>query len=195
MSSPALADWNTSRAGRIEELFEVHGLLGRTRGRWQAKQVNWAIVLRLAAEFQGFARDLHSEASDFVLHTVAKESDVGASLLRGALLRERMIDHGNPIPKNLAKDFRRLGMEIWPALRKRYRSADRWQQRLAYLMEARNAIAHDDETAFAILAAKGWRLDLQNARSWRSTMNGLAGGLDRVVGEELAMAFGGHPWR
>ena len=26
--------------------------------RWQTEQLNWALILRLAAEFQGFARDL-----------------------------------------------------------------------------------------------------------------------------------------
>jgi hypothetical protein len=61
VASKALALWRTERTRHLDELLGAHRLVGGTgRGRrWRTSALNEALVLRLAAEFQGFARDLH----------------------------------------------------------------------------------------------------------------------------------------
>lgn len=44
------------------------------------------------------------------------------------------------------------------------------------------------------LVAAGWPITLQSARRWRSTLDALAAGLDRVTGEHLWQVFGATAW-
>jgi hypothetical protein len=60
MTSKALTNWQTDRAIRLDRLEVAHGAVG---GRLLAGGLSRALVLQLTAEFQGFARDLHDEAS------------------------------------------------------------------------------------------------------------------------------------
>jgi hypothetical protein len=66
MPSAALVEWLTTRAAMLDELFDLHATVGGTGPgrRWRTEQVNWSITLRLAGEFQGFARDLHTLSTD-----------------------------------------------------------------------------------------------------------------------------------
>lgn len=62
--SDAHADWIGQRQARLAELFAAHATIGGSgRGRrWRTSQLNWALTLRIAGEFQGYARDLHTLA-------------------------------------------------------------------------------------------------------------------------------------
>jgi hypothetical protein len=53
--------WRKERSERLDELLHAHQSVGGpSRGRrWRTATLNEALLLRLAAEFQGFARDLH----------------------------------------------------------------------------------------------------------------------------------------
>jgi hypothetical protein len=68
MTSVALNAWRSTRAGRLDRLRSAHTAIGGSgRGRrWVTEELNHALVLRLAAEFQGFARDLHEESSPVI---------------------------------------------------------------------------------------------------------------------------------
>jgi len=65
MASAALARWRAERSSRLDELVQAHRrITGAAAGRpTQTQQINWALVLQLAVDFQGFARDPTSKAS------------------------------------------------------------------------------------------------------------------------------------
>jgi hypothetical protein len=58
--------WRKERSERLDELLHAHQSVGGpSRGRrWRTATLNEALLLRLAAEFQGFARDLHEQTCD-----------------------------------------------------------------------------------------------------------------------------------
>jgi len=66
MASRALTTWRKERRERLDELLHAHQSVGGpSRGRrWRTATLNEALLLRLAAEFQGFARDLHEQTCD-----------------------------------------------------------------------------------------------------------------------------------
>lgn len=98
----------------------------------------------LSSQFQGYCRDLHSEAVDFVVANVTPSSL--ANVVRSTLLQGRKLDHGNPNPGNLGSDFGRLGMQLWPSVHAVDRRNVRRQMELENLNTWRNAIAHQDWT-------------------------------------------------
>jgi hypothetical protein len=59
--------WASARTDRIKRLRAAHQTLGGTGPgrRWVTDELNHALILRLASEFQGFARDLHDESGLF----------------------------------------------------------------------------------------------------------------------------------
>ena len=65
MSSAALQRWSASRAANLAELLAAHHqVAGRGPGRrYATRQLNYAPIVRLASEFQGFDRDLHDETA------------------------------------------------------------------------------------------------------------------------------------
>ena len=152
-------------------------------------------MLRLAGEFQGFARDLHDEASDFfAIHGSGLNSALELQL-RILLTDRRQLDRGNAHPGNLGEDFGRLGIKLWPALRLLSTRAGEWNQRLTALNDARNAIAHDDVTKLAAIHNSGYNVGLLTTmRKFHTTTSQLTRAMDRVVGDHLNALFGGRPW-
>ncbi|MDX6343200.1 MAG: hypothetical protein QOH87_3338 [Trebonia sp.] len=65
--------WAAARANRIKRLRAAHEAFGGTGPgrRWVTDELNHALILRLASEFQGFARDLHDETGAFVARCLA----------------------------------------------------------------------------------------------------------------------------
>jgi hypothetical protein len=59
-------EWRRRRARELDELLAAHRAVGGTgRGRrYATAQLNRAYALAVAAPFQGFCRDLHTEAID-----------------------------------------------------------------------------------------------------------------------------------
>jgi hypothetical protein len=96
MTSAAFMRWNTTRLQALDELEQAHGAVGGTgRGRRYATlQVNHAYAVLLSSQFQGFCRDLHSEAVEFL---VANTSPLAmAYTLHGVLAhgRKQSLRHG-----------------------------------------------------------------------------------------------------
>jgi hypothetical protein len=136
-----------------------------------------------SSQFQRFCRDLHTEASSFLVEKGAQ----GAfqSIARLALTQGRKLDSGNPNEGNIGSDFARLGVNtLWrdvsthstrnPGRRKKLETLNKW----------RNAIAHQD---FAKVGGNP-ALILSTVESWRAACEGLAVSLDVLV-ETTYMAW------
>ncbi len=73
-------------------------------------------------------------------------------------------------------------MSLWEELKARHpKRAQEWNSRLALLNEARNGIAHDDQSKITKVREAGWPLTLASARKWRRSLDGLAVGMDDAI--------------
>jgi hypothetical protein len=121
MVSASLVSWRSARLRRLDRLRAAHDLYGSGPGRrWETEELNHALVLRLASEFQGFARDLHREALDAVVLTVGRSAPGMAAVLSIPYVSARRLDRGNADPQALNKDFGLFGMRLWAELESRY---------------------------------------------------------------------------
>jgi hypothetical protein len=117
MASTALLKWRSERAARLERLLAAHRAVRRVhRGRWVTDELNHSLILRLASEFQGFARSLHDEASVAVTRALAPGDVARQQTLRIPYQNGRRLDRGNAQPGALNEDFTMFGMELWPDL-------------------------------------------------------------------------------
>jgi hypothetical protein len=140
MSSVALVDWKSVRASRIERLRAAHFAFLRTgTGRKVGTtEIQHSLILRLASEFQGFARDLHTEAVGAVLDWLCP-GDVGRQqVLQLPYLEGRRLDRGNADSAGLAHDFGLLGVGFWHTLGSRHKTARQWRVNLESLNATRN---------------------------------------------------------
>lgn len=140
----------------------------------------------LSSQFQGYCRDLHSEAVDFLVTNCTPPS-LG-TVLRSALTQGRKLDSGNPNPGNLGSDFGRLGMQFWPEVNALDGRNPQRQKALGVLNLWRNAIAHQDWSEV------GPNLHLKGVQVWRSTCRALAVSFDAAVGSHLTGLVGTRPW-
>jgi hypothetical protein len=53
---------------------------------------------------------------------------------------------------------------------------------------------HDDAAKIAKVRADGWSLTLASVDRWKSALDGLACGMDLVVGDYLKLVYGRPPW-
>ena len=190
MASEALADWRGDRAARLDELVGAHMRIGGSASgrRWQTEQLNWALILRLAAEFQGFARELH----DLGARALAVGSNgTMAGIVQRSLVLNRDLDRGNAHPAALGSDFGRFGIEWWPQLKRRDARTARRQHHLELLNRARNAIVHSRPAELEQVGREGHRATLATVRRWRSGLDGLAVTMDRVLASDVASLLGG----
>jgi hypothetical protein len=169
MPSKALHRWLDERSRSLEEIEHAHRRVGGSaRGRRRrTQQLNYAYVLLLSSQFQGFCRELHDECVGFLVQSIAPVGVQDA--VRAMLSENRKLDSGNPNPGNLGSDFNRFGLKFWDAV---YlldvRNPDRRGQ-LQDLMVMRNAISHHDPRLLAVR-----RLRLRKVREWRRVCDNLA---------------------
>jgi hypothetical protein len=144
----------------------------------------------LSSHFQGFCRDLHTEALDRLLEVTRPEKWQRA--LRRALLSGRALDRGNPHTGAIGHDFNRLGMAFWELVDAADGRNRRRRDRLDELNRWRNAIAHQDFDP----ASLGGRTTVTHGmiRSWRSACDTLAVSFDTVVGRYAATITNTAPW-
>src|SRR5205823_5921323 len=105
MPSISYRRWRKTRGRALDEIAQAHAAVGGTaRGRRYAmQQINHAYVVLLAAHFQGFCRDLHSECVDHILDVCAPPGPL-RPLLRAEMTRGRQLDRGNAQPSSLGAD-------------------------------------------------------------------------------------------
>jgi hypothetical protein len=150
--------------------------------------VNYAFAMLLSSQFQGFCRDLHSEAADFLARRVQPPGI--ARVVRALLTEGRRLDHGNPNAGNIGSDFGRLGIELWPKVLALGARNKKRQQHLQTLNEWRNGIAHQDFSR----VPGGPRLLLGTVRTWRAALDGLARAFDDSVQAHLTGLVQTVPW-
>lgn len=189
MPSKSLARWNTERAAQLDEVEAAHRSVGGAGPgrRFATQQINNAYAVLVASQFQGFCRDLHTEARAYILAAVT-DSTLREGLR--ALMADRKIDRGNPSRGNLGADFNRFGPGFWDAV---YAEDSRNRTRaggLDELVDWRNAVAHQDY----VPVGGDPRLPLRRVQAWRRACAALARGMDCVVGRRLAVMVGHAPW-
>ena len=197
MPSAALSDWKNHRATRLDRLLAAHRTvrIANSGRRWITEELNHSLILRLAAEFQGFARQLHDETSEVLVAALAPDDPGRQATLCLPYRAHRRLDRGNSSPDALGADFDLFGLELWIELKQQYPSrAPKWQRQLSMLNTARNGLAHDDGRRTAQVMATGWLLTLPFIHRWRIALDGLATGMDHVVGRHMTRKFGIRPW-
>jgi hypothetical protein len=193
MASNALAKWQADRRVRLDRLEVTHSPVA---ARTLADGLNRALILQLAAEFQGFARELHDEAARALAAVLAPGDPVRQRTLIVPYQKQRRLARGNASPASLGEDFGLFGLRLWEGLRRLYPiRGQQWHDRLALLNEARNGLAHADDQKVAKVTSAGWPLTLRSARRWRGMLDGLVVGMDRVVYEHLRRKLGVTAWR
>jgi hypothetical protein len=191
MASRALTQWRGVRAQRIDDLLSAHGVIaGPGPGRkWRTEQINWSLIVRLAAEFQAFSIDLH----DLGAETFAAWSSQGSfqvqTVIRNALTLDRKLDTRNANTESLGVDFQRFGVDWWAALRRRQSQNEDRRMQLDRLNRARNAIVHGQADKLAALRMEGYPLTLRTARVWRRALDELAGDMDDLLSQTLGKLF------
>ncbi len=175
----------------LAQLRAAHRALGGggPGRRTTTQQINHAYAVLVMARFQGFCRDLHTEAADVLARTA--QPAALASVVRSSLTAHRRLDRANPTPTNIAADFGRLGMAFWPAVHSQDARNTGRRDKLESLGSWRNAISHHDFTGKQL---GGRPLNLDMVESWYSACHCLAGSFDRVVGEHLFVLTGRRPW-
>ena len=191
MPSISLTTWRTIRSQSLGRVELAHrAITANARGHQDAtRQLNQAYALLLAAEFQGFCRELHTEA---VGHLVAIVPPSLQQIVRSEFAWSRGLDRGNANSMTLGTDFRRLGIDLWKAVDAAEPRGPDFRRRLEELNAWRNAIAHSDFDA----ARLGGRITLAVAtvRRWRRTLQLLAATLDLVVADHIRDVTGNRPW-
>jgi hypothetical protein len=177
VTSAAYARWASDRRGRIDALLAAYD-----GGAGAAEQLRWSLVLLLAAEFQGYARDLHDEVAgallrgvDPVLHTVIWQ----------VLVTPRLLDRANAGSTTLHTDFDRLGVQLAAGIRARFPQGAAWLTALDRLIAARNAVAHSDPAGLR-RATDGTGLHLGLIGHWYGALVPLARAMDSLTAATLA---------
>jgi hypothetical protein len=191
--SRAYRRWNRSRSKELDEVEAAHTVLGGTaRGRrYTTQQINRAYAVLLASQFQGFARDLPTEAIDYLVAVIPHPGFRAA--MRQELLWNRQLDTKNANQGTIGGDFSRLGIpQFWGQVDAVFVNNDLRRQWLDDLNAWRNAIAHQSFDP----AMLGGTTNLQLARvqRWRRSCNKLARSLDSVLRAYIQFVTGNSPW-
>jgi len=191
MPSVSYRHWRTMRRAALNAVEAAHTTIhGTGVGRREAtRQINHGYAVLLAAEFQGFCRELHTEA---VRHFVSNLPGASRNIVTDVFVFNRQLDRGNANSASLGSDFGRFGFGWWsavdlvepdgPALRRDLESLNAW----------RNAIAHNDFDPSRL--GNTIRLMLTMVQDWRRTCNRLARVFDDVIAGHLTTVTGHRPW-
>ncbi len=192
MPSRALSFWNTTSAARLDQVAAAHAALGATKPgrRFATDQINHAYLVLLAAAFQRFCRDLHTESTAALLGSLGVRQPVENVLLANAL-HGRQLDTKNATTSTIGGDFGRLGLRVLDDLvGLRASNAERIVS-LDRMNSWRNAIAHQDFGRRALVPPT---LQLKTVATWRRQCGSLADDLDRVMAAHLTRLVGAPPW-
>lgn len=197
MPSHALLRWQTARRHRLDQLEAAHravGGVGRGR-RVSLDQLDDAYLVQVAAQWQGFCRDLHTEAADAIASAVQPPSV--AIAVREAFTQNRSLDRGNATAGSVGNDFGRFGaMQLWPRVFQLDGRNRERRRKLDQLNVWRNAVAHQDFplTAANASVVAGTQRTLVYVRRWRSACDHLATHFDRAVRDHIITLVGTAPW-
>jgi len=170
-------------------------IIGRS-ALWAADELDQALVLRVASEFQGFARELHDDAVSLIAEAVAPGDRRRQLLLGLPYQAARRLDRGNADTRALNQDFNLFGLALWSDLEQcNPGRVAGWKIALETLNTARNGLAHDDAAKIQAAEQVGWPVSLASVQRWRESLDGLATAMDYVVGAYLTAKFAAAPWK
>lgn len=192
-SSQALREWRGERSARLDAIEKVLRRVGAgSRRDFTTQQMNPGYAILLAAQFQRYCADLHAECVGLMFEEVPsnRKRIVVSNCIQG-----RQLDKGNAQPGSLGNDFGRLGIQLWPELKRWNPRVAAFQTLLAQLNAWRNAIAHDDfSDAMRFPQGNSTTLQLDLVRKWRTACNRIALGLDIVMRDYILSLKGVKPW-
>ncbi|MCW3037639.1 MAG: hypothetical protein JWM17_2951 [Actinobacteria bacterium] len=199
-----LARWLDSRRKTIAILAQVHSQFREAEGPGRplkiGRPVGHAYVLRVIAEFQGYARDLHDLAAETMVGLSGADDVARAMLIRG-ITEGRMIDRGNADLHSIGQEFRRVGiagLNAQLSTRNAYwdRDSSRRGDRAYYqdLIELRNALAHGNQRQLDELRRRGVADTVSWARSRLPGLDRTARAMNRIVWEHFHDTFRSDPW-
>jgi hypothetical protein len=143
-----------------------------------------AYATLLSAHFQGFCRDLYTEAS---LKVVARIKQSGLRpIVQTQFTAALKLGKGNPTLDTLSEDFSRLGIENLRQAIGTEPAADTHKGRLKALIDCRNKCAHGEPVIP--------ELQLTSLQDWRTSCDWLATKLNAIVYNHLRAAFRAAPW-
>jgi hypothetical protein len=199
-----LARWLNGRREAIAVLAQAHSQFREVEGPGRpleiGRPVGHAYVLRVVAEFQAYARDLHDLAAETMVGLSGADLVARAMLIRG-ITEGRMIDRGNADLHSIEQDFRRVGIAglnghlgrksaYWDGGPSRRGDRAYYQD----LIELRNALAHGNQRQLDQLRRRGVADTVSWARSRLPGLDRTARALDRIVWEHFRDTFGSDPW-
>jgi hypothetical protein len=193
MPSRAYHHWHRGRSTELDQIEAAHALLGGTaRGRrYTTQQVNRAYVVLLAAQFQGFVRDLHTESVDYLVDVISLPRF--RTTIREEFLWNRQLDSRNANQGTIGGDFGRLGLvRFWALVDAIFVNNHRRRQALEEMNTWRNAIAHQKFDP-AVLGGS-IILPLARVQRGRRACNRLARSFDRVLQTYIQSITGTNPW-
>lgn len=171
--------------------MRLRSVAARARGPLRQQLVE-AYVVAVAAHFQGFARDLHSEVVDYIASHVAPQSLANRNILRTGFINQRSLDRGNATNRNLAQDYAKLSFTLWMTLDRLDNRTQSRRPRLDALIEWRNAIAHQ---SFDVAQPGGRTIvRLTDGDNWREACGAVAATLDSAMRAHLTGILGRRPW-
>src|SRR5262245_56403917 len=108
MPSASLRRWQNDRIPRLAKIeVQCTGNLALAPPQPTLVEENLrGFVLLLSAHFQGYCRNLYTEASQSVVSKTRRSLQV---LLQAQFTAHRKLDRGNPTLQNLREDFERFG--------------------------------------------------------------------------------------
>jgi hypothetical protein len=151
-------------------------------------------VVRVVAEFQGFARDLHDLGALRLVELASARQRHVEPLTRAATLGRRL-DATNPTLETLTRDFARLGLEKLDV--RLARSVPEWpdvRRDLRLLLSLRNAIAHGDRRTRDSLSKGGANMTVAWIGIMRTRLDAVATATDYLLWNELRRTYGREPW-
>jgi hypothetical protein len=185
MPSVSLLSWQTTRTLALHEIDTQCAsslAISPPNPRLAEENIRGYVVL-LSAHFQGFCRDLYTEAAQFLASKVRRTLQV---LIQTQFTASLSLDHGNPNLTNLKKDFDRFGGKL------DLLSADPANpvrlQDLSKLNEWRNIAAHHG------VVPPGGLPSMPAIRSWRNSCDGLTHSLDGIMYNRLRNLLRREPW-
>jgi len=187
MPSVALLDWQNAHMARLTEVdTQCAATFGLNPAPDLADENLRGYVMLLAAHFQGFCRDLHTECVQAFAGAVPVPLQFAIQL---QCVASRDLDGGNAKTESLRKDFDRFGLDLSALLRANPANATRVTH-LGHLNLWRNYAAHHKKTP----PAHGGPFALATVRAWRNSCDGLAAELDVIMYNQLQVMLGMPPW-
>ena len=187
MPSVSLNHWQNDRMPRLTQIDAqcAASLAAVPPNAYLIDENLRGYVVSLSAHFQGFCRDLYTEAAQLI---VSKALPRLRTLTLAQFIAHCVLDRGNPNIDNLAKDFDRFGFDLRMEINMDPANAAR-RQHLAALNQWRNVAAHQGTTLPA-----GGPLTLPTLQEWRKSCDGLATSMDAIVYNQLRIILRRKPW-